>query len=53
MQVSLTVVQACARYLQLVAKVRVPPNNGFTHEEQINEAMYLSDAPCGCVCSYT
>lgn len=53
MQVSVIVVEACARYLQLVVKVRVPPNNGFAHEEQISGTIYLSDAPCESVCSCT
>lgn len=52
-QVSVIVAQACTRYLQLVAKVRVPPNNGFAHEEQISGTIYLPGALCKCVCSYT
>lgn len=53
MQVSIIVAQACTQYLQLVAKVRVPPNNGFAHEEQISGTIYLPGAPYECVCSYT
>lgn len=50
---SVIVVQACTQHLQLVVKVRVPPNNGFAHEEQISGTIYLSGALCECVCSYT
>lgn len=47
------VARACARYLQLVTKVRVPPNNGFAHEEQISGTIYLSGAPRESMYSYT
>lgn len=36
--------RACTQRLQLVAKVRASPNNGFPHEEQIGGAIYLSGA---------
>ena len=51
-QVSVIVAQACTRYLQLVAKVRVPPNNGFAHEEQISRTIYLPGALYKRECSY-
>lgn len=43
---------ACTERLQLVAKVRALPNNGFPHEEQIGRAIYLSGAPAN-VCILT